>query len=1027
MKTSLITMFIYLIYCVYFTQSQITYENDRFTANELDFIIIKHIPSVFHNDNIYLTIQYKCSSLSRRRISLSIRIERNLYRYNFAVFRRHWFCQKSIHIQTRYIRVKLHRSLAYASDPQSNLQSWPIEYGQLNLIMYNNEYENGNQILKSIQSNVRFLPVDKRPYIRSFRWNPLTNTTIQTTCQKEPEIIRIINYPLVLTGGVYGKHFVLPPYQDYSLRLEQQSRVIRPKFSIVFWIFIDEYCTSEFFTIQCGILQHLSFNNTHLTPEIFLNREGQMTVSTFGYLYDLFGNGARTVASIPKKEWCRIAFIVNEYTWSVYINCLHNWNEPIVAMHSSPNFYYSYDELGTFIIGGSDITPSFRGFISQMDIYRRIALNYEQLPRKLDMSSMKFLPSILQDSPQCKRYIHLFAQCFQQYELFNERLQKKWTCNAQPFQLKKSNQQCSLIHTWKTQFKASDDIRYRIFRALRRQQINSTTDVGNKIFDLTIKLLESDQLDLVCDRAISWSEQAICYGHPGAHSLLATFYQFGLCGLERNSTRALELFFSGALHHDRISLLALGHRHLYGLDGVPIDYDAAYVYYREIALTSKNELYNPKSGEVSMEYIRLTDDKLIDELTFDKSDSFYWLKQQARQGVASAQNRLGALMYSGSNGLTRNIQAAVDYFRLGAAQHDALSHFGYGLALLKGQGIKKNVTEAIRQIEKAVEHGYLGAQVALGYHAYEIEKNYTKAAQYWQDCFDRTHDIHCAHNLGVMWTTGHYPPHYIVDHVRAWRYFSFAAQHGQIDSKLVVAHHNARGGHPVIIRNPWLAAIWSRYVAEESSVIGTTVRRALEAYRDRRWQTSFLFYVQAALAGVELGYFNAGYLCKDFKNETSFDCVEDFLNMYLMIHGDNLNIDSYALLTVANYYQLKKVNLTRVLQLYVHLYQIGDPQGLYNLAQIEEESDLNNTIPLHIWNKIGVKFDEKLVSNRYRRLQTIYQYCRTLNIPKSDESYIPCTIAYFKITTIIFYDEQFKLLITIILLFITTLVFFRWM
>ena len=34
-----------------------------------------------------------------------------------------------------------------------------------------------------------------------------------------------------------------------------------------------------------------------------------------------------------------------------------------------------------------------------------------------------------------------------------------------------------------------------------------------------------------------------------------------------------------------------------------------------------------------MEYIRLTDDKL----TFDRIDSFNWLKQQARRGVASAQ------------------------------------------------------------------------------------------------------------------------------------------------------------------------------------------------------------------------------------------------------------------------------------------------------------------------------------------------------------------------------------------------------
>jgi hypothetical protein len=38
-----------------------------------------------------------------------------------------------------------------------------------------------------------------------------------------------------------------------------------------------------------------------------------------------------------------------------------------------------------------------------------------------------------------------------------------------------------------------------------------------------------------------------------------------------------------------------------------------------------------------MEHIRLTDDKLLNELTFDKSDVFYWLTQQAKRGVASAQ------------------------------------------------------------------------------------------------------------------------------------------------------------------------------------------------------------------------------------------------------------------------------------------------------------------------------------------------------------------------------------------------------
>lgn len=58
-----------------------------------------------------------------------------------------------------------------------------------------------------------------------------------------------------------------------------------------------------------------------------------------------------------------------------------------------------------------------------------------------------------------------------------------------------------------------------------------------------------------------------------------------------------------------------------------------------------------------------------------------------------------------------------------------------------------------------------------------------------------------------MWTAGRYPPEMTIDHGRAWQYYSFAAQRGQIDSKIVVAQYNARTGHPKISRNPWLSAL----------------------------------------------------------------------------------------------------------------------------------------------------------------------------------------------------------------------------
>jgi len=53
--------------------------------------------------------------------------------------------------------------------------------------------------------------------------------------------------------------------------------------------------------------------------------------------------------------------------------------------------------------------------------------------------------------------------------------------------------------------------------------------------------------------------------------------------------------------------------------------------------------------------------------------------------------------------------------------------------------------------------------------------------------------------------------------------------------------------------------------------------------------------------------------------------------MYLMVHGNNTKIDSYAALTIAEYYQSKKRNFTQAIQYYVQLFRNGDPRVKKNL------------------------------------------------------------------------------------------------
>jgi hypothetical protein len=230
-----------------FSHCQITGEYDQLLSNERDYLQVKHLPAVLHNENTYLAVIFKCDLGSKRRISLAIRIERTLFKTNFAVFRRHWYCHGSSKTHLRYIRVRLHRSLAYASDSSSDLQSWPVERGRLSLIMYRNALANEQEVLKTAEYDVKFLPVSQRPSIRSFPWHPLgsaklvvNSSAVEPGKRESPslikekrgfrvEVVRVVNYPLVMTGGLYGKHFVLPPYRNYELRLEQQLLLTRPK------------------------------------------------------------------------------------------------------------------------------------------------------------------------------------------------------------------------------------------------------------------------------------------------------------------------------------------------------------------------------------------------------------------------------------------------------------------------------------------------------------------------------------------------------------------------------------------------------------------------------------------------------------------------------------------------------------------------------------------------------------------------------------------------------------------------------
>ena len=121
----------------------------------------------------------------------------------------------------------------------------------------------------------------------------------------------------------------------------------------------------------------------------------------------------------------------------------------------------------------------------------------------------------------------------------------------------------------------------------------------------------------------------------------------------------------GAKNQDRLSLLALGYKFCYGIDNLEKNKYVSYCkralslwshlilmrlmiwcfsiiylildYYRQVAEKVVNEIYFPRLDESYPNPIKLSNKEAVQSLTRENEDLFYWLKDQARKNILSAQ------------------------------------------------------------------------------------------------------------------------------------------------------------------------------------------------------------------------------------------------------------------------------------------------------------------------------------------------------------------------------------------------------
>ena len=151
-------------------------------------------------------------------------------------------------------------------------------------------------------------------------------------------------------------------------------------------------------------------------------------------------------------------------------------------------------------------------------------------------------------------------------------------------------------------------------------------------------------------------------------------------------------------------------------------------------------------------------------------EDFKKLKDDANEGHADAQYRLGEI-YANGKGISTNYINALKWYKSAADKEHAIAQYKLGIMSEKGLGVAKDDTEAARWYQLAAAQGYAPAQYNLGY-MYEnglgVAQNDAEAAQWYQLAAAQEHAA-AEFNLGKMYEEGRGVTQNYAKAVRLWR------------------------------------------------------------------------------------------------------------------------------------------------------------------------------------------------------------------------------------------------------------------
>ncbi|XP_076014671.1 protein sel-1 homolog 3 isoform X2 [Genypterus blacodes] len=931
----------------------------RGTSSNDDFLRFKSVPDKVAHGSV-AHVQYRCSQPCRLDVEL---VESTLQETEPPVFRRKWSSNKSH--QVRRIHQALLRfppSLVYR---RSFFNQHVVQTQNVTLSAWIRYFNDGNTSSThrpskmKISKVLQITPLSERPatppaecpsWPAELIWHISKHRVYQ--CPQESDQINLLPFPLASTGERFGVVRRFKPFINRDLERARLHAVAQPSVAFSVWFYLLEWCQKE----TCGIIHHVDRENSYASILMMLTDKGDLRIQA--HLGSGEDEAFEVSVGFPLRKWIRLDCDIKDTQMHLRTTWGHKTRSHIYRFPDSVHF----DDLdGFFVIGGSKYIEGIHGYYVNFKYYR---LGTKQVENQLHpKATLKKLHHTHCACQEIKRFTAAYLQEVRK----SHQGTKKGVC-VPPFLTlwgRFGRRTCRQTWSWNTQRRHST-----LFHFLTTQEkqlrAGSRGRRSSLLFHQAVgRMFNLDQPNItITSEVIALLQVSSCFGNHQASLLLATIHLAGL-GKSVDQQKGHIYSLIGAAGDDRFALMHAGYKHTHGIDGFPEDLGMAYSYYVNVGAQSiADGLKIHEDTQYSPEHIYLSNKEDLNSVTDETGDAFRFLKYQAEGGDAEAQRQLATLLYWGHNGIIKDTTSAMKWFAKSAMHMgDPSAMYDYSILLIKGQGVKRNVTLGFQLLEKAATMGSISALNGLGWYHGIIRKDHRTAMKYFKEAALKGNE-EGMYNLGVYYLSGKDPDSPWRDEMAAFQLFMNASSHGHIGASVEAARFLAMGNLDGVPQDLEEAVLLLTMVCELNGHLGYLIREALHDYLHGSWHEALVKYALAAETGLGLAQSNLAHLCEE--QNLSDDCQWRYHNHSILHHDPHPS----ALLKMGDYFldssSQKGDSLSlvgRAILMYSGAALAGSPQGMYNLLLLAEQGYVLPPGTQDLFDVSDHKDVDKLVEN----------------------------------------------------------------